>query len=169
MVTNPAPVPVSVEGWTLHTDAQPPKGLTKDGLKEFERVTEEEIDRLVRRLGHELTLHWLSLNLDGPEILTCAGVRAAHAALQEKDRREIIEEVRAKQKSEIVAELQQAKDQNEVQARRADHRRVGSVLIALSTATTAVMALPSGSLWLKAALVTVAAIGSTLVTWAPRG
>jgi hypothetical protein len=92
-------------------------------------------------------------------ILTWDRVQTAHTALQENERRALLDEERAKMRAEIVAELQQANDTRAARIKRANLRWGGSVLITASAEVTAVMAIPGDDVWIKLALVTVSVLG----------
>lgn len=89
-----------------------PAGLTEDGLAQYRTLREANERQFRQSLERELTLHWLSLRIDGPEIHTWDRVAAADAARKERERREIIDEARPKIRAELVEELQEADQQN---------------------------------------------------------
>jgi hypothetical protein len=145
-----------------------PPGLTPEGREAFRRLREDNARRFERRLGRELALDWLELKVDGPEEFTRDRVEKAHEALLKKDRLDIENEARPKIRAEVVEELQQARNLHQQKARRAIQRwALGSAVGTTSTATIAVLGIPSGNDWAKLALVAGSVFGA-LVTRPPH-
>jgi hypothetical protein len=168
-----------------------PKGLTGDGRAKFKELCDANQERFVRQLSHELTRHWESLEIDGPEAHTWDRVLAAEAARQERERLKIDDEVRRGLRAELAEELQALTDRNreledtvwELQGilaelqpdtapdpappsherSRTSLRRLGHALIGGATAMLAAQAIPTIETWETVVAVTATAIGTFLV------
>lgn len=168
-----------------------PEGLTEDGRAKYQELCEANAERFARQLRQEMTRHWVSLRLDGPEAHTWDRVLAADAARQDSERRKIVDEVRMELRAELVEELQSTSDQNieltqkvnelkhtlaellsnpdpgpapeRLSPARSKLRRAGHCIIAGTAALLAAWATPTVGSWETVGVVTASVIGTWLV------